>query len=784
MKIIIILLFGVVFVQSVISTVGISTNLKSINSNYDGVDSFLISFAYPDFEIVKDNGKHIIKMDGYNYLSEPGKPLLPSKKILIALPPDSTVESVNFKGLNIRQIPGFYKISPASKILPDCFDFGYEKYLEEIDKEWNENYALTYSSDNPYPNIAGELVSQGTYHKISYVSIIVYPFIYYPVSGKLFVYNSAEIKVNCLNKNSGNLRYDSEIDNEAFKLFVNFDDIRHLYQPYMNSYSKDNYNYVIITSSSLYDSIIVSKFVNWKSNIGFNVKILNITDSLITGQPGFDLAEQIRNFLRNNYVDWGIEYVLLVGNYTNVPMRYCYPDKYNHEFNLSDVFGGEYPTDSYYADLSYSDSDSWDSDGDGFYGEYRDDNPDFLTEVSVGRIPTNNPEQVFYVLEKSMAFEMDTDDWKNNVLHAGAILLFNPILDDGAKGVDYIEKELMSGMSISHYCEQEGVKTSDFQWKPLTEETFTNDWKTGKYGIVNWFGHGWSNKVARWVWVEDADGDNLADSDELEWKDFINVSSEFDDDYPSIIYCKSCVVGYPETCPDDWPEDSRGNLGVDLLIKPSFGTGVAVMSSTRVSYLISQWVTNNIGFEFNKDLIINHLPVGDAFFNAKFNYCQNGTNDKRDYCNKFGYNLYGDPSLMYEGITVEGKPEKPIISGPARGKIGEEYTYYASSSDPDNDNIYYLFNWGDSSNSGWLGPYKSGEECNASHTWNKKGKYEIKVRVKDVNGFISVWSNPLSAKMPSNKVINKLFLNFLQNHPIIYQILQLLMQRFGLNIVY
>ena len=539
MRKIISLLFAAVFIQSVITTVGFSMNLKSFNSSYNSVDSFLISFSYPDFEIIENNGIHTINMEGYNYLSESGKPLLPSKKILIALPPNTIIESVNINGLNIRQIPGFYKIKPASKILPACSDFGCEKYLEEIDKQWNENYILTYSSDKPYPDIAGELISQGTYHKISYISVFVCPFVYHPASGKLFTYDSVEINVNYANRNNENLRYDSEIENEAFKLFINFNDIRHLYQPFFNPSTIDIYNYVIITSNSLYDSVIASNFVNWKSNIGFNVKILNITDSLITSQPGFDLAEQIRNFLRNNYADWGIEYVLLVGNYTNVPMRYCFPDRLNHNFNLSDVFGGEYPTDSYYADLSYADSDSWDSDGDGFYGEFIDDDPDFLTEVSVGRIPTNNPDQVVYVLEKSMAFEMDTGDWKSNVLHAGAILLFNPIFDDGAKGVDHIEKELMTGMSISHYSEQEGVKTSDFSWDPLKEEIFTGDWRTGKYGIVNWYGHGWSNRVARWVWVEDTDGDNRPDSDELEWIDFINVHSELDDDYPSIIYSES-----------------------------------------------------------------------------------------------------------------------------------------------------------------------------------------------------------------------------------------------------
>ncbi len=76
-----------------------------------------------------------------------------------------------------------------------------------------------------------------------------------------------------------------------------------MYKPYFISSlsSFDEYNYVIITSNDLYNSITSSKFIGWKSNLGYNIKIVNITDSLISDQNGFDLAEQIRNFLRNYY---------------------------------------------------------------------------------------------------------------------------------------------------------------------------------------------------------------------------------------------------------------------------------------------------------------------------------------------------------------------------------------------------------------------------------------------------------------------------------------------------
>ena len=117
-----------------------------------------------------------------------------------------------------------------------------------------------------------------------------------------------------------------------------------------------------------------------------------------TFQPGqrlgsSDLAQQIRNFLRSYYGPWSIKYVFLVGSYAAVPMRYCFPDPDNHWHEPSNpsVWVGSVPTDVYYADLSLPDSESWDRDGDGFHGEYEQDNPDFLPEVYVGRIPTDRP---------------------------------------------------------------------------------------------------------------------------------------------------------------------------------------------------------------------------------------------------------------------------------------------------------------------------------------------------------------------------------------------------------
>jgi hypothetical protein len=111
---------------------------------------------------------------------------------------------------------------------------------------------------------------------------------------------------------------------------------------------------------------------------------------------------------------------------------------------------------------------------------------------------------------------------------------------------------------------------------------------------------------------------------------------------------------------------------------------------------------------------------------------------------------------------VNFPPNKPIKpSGPRMGKPGEVYTYSAFSTDPNGDQIYYKFDWGDGTCTSWMGRYRSGSMVNATHAWSKPGTYEVKVKAKDVYGSESPWSDPLSVTMP-RLFIKNLMGRFLQ----------------------
>ncbi len=123
------------------------------------------------------------------------------------------------------------------------------------------------------------------------------------------------------------------------------------------------------------------------------------------------------------------------------------------------------------------------------------------------------------------------------------------------------------------------------------------------------------------------------------------------------------------------------------------------------------------------------------------------------------------------------KPVKP--SGSTSGKLGIEYTYTTITTDPDGDQVYYNWSWGDNTYSEWLGPYDSGINNSAKHIWNNKGTYQIKVKAKDVYDAESDWSDPLLVTMPKNKAINfnyNLLEWLFERYPSLFPILRYLME--------
>ncbi|PNX48506.1 MAG: hypothetical protein BV457_03570 [Thermoplasmata archaeon M9B1D] len=111
---------------------------------------------------------------------------------------------------------------------------------------------------------------------------------------------------------------------------------------------------------------------------------------------------------------------------------------------------------------------------------------------------------------------------------------------------------------------------------------------------------------------------------------------------------------------------------------------------------------------------------------------------------------FGDPEC--DAILYKINPDK-------------EYTFTASSSDPDGQKIFYMWDWGDGNYSEWLDTTK------ATYSWATEDNFEIRVLVKDFYGYESEWSDPFAFSTPKSKTVNPIYWLF-ENFPILSQILK------------
>lgn len=209
--------------------------------------------------------------------------------------------------------------------------------------------------------------------------------------------------------------FSEHVEQIASEVIANYDDAQEWYAPtsklQFEQMSSSTYKYAIICPSTLQHS--VQPLFNWEVCKG-NSPVVVTMEQIESESTGIDRAEKIRNYLRSKLHVWGIEYVLLVGTLSDIPVRY---------YGLPGLDGYKGPTDYYYAELSLPDDQSWDLNQDGIYGERGNDVVDFIAEVNVGRIPWSNPSTVEEICRKIVNFEYSDDlTYKKRVLLAASFL--------------------------------------------------------------------------------------------------------------------------------------------------------------------------------------------------------------------------------------------------------------------------------------------------------------------------------------------------------------------------
>ena len=187
-----------------------------------------------------------------------------------------------------------------------------------------------------------------------------------------------------------------------------------------------------------YDMVIISPIcfseeiqplLDHKNSHGVRT-FLKTTEEIYGVYDGRDTAEQIKYFIKNSKEQFGITYVLLVGNDEKIPVRYSYAR------NGSDSStSGPFISDLYYADIYDSNGSfcSWDSNMNNKFAETSFvehpvmneyiilDQVDLVPDVHIGRLLCTNPNEVNIVVNEIINYERNTanESWFNNILLFG-----------------------------------------------------------------------------------------------------------------------------------------------------------------------------------------------------------------------------------------------------------------------------------------------------------------------------------------------------------------------------
>ncbi|MFH0880437.1 MAG: C25 family cysteine peptidase, partial [Lentisphaerota bacterium] len=483
------------------------------------------------FEFITQNRElPQICMAGFEQDGAPGSPLLPSKTVDIALPPDTDLSTVQLRIVSqaSKEQPGSFSMAPAP---PAGMDRG-----GELSVSWGAAVHIAdgkdlevYGRNAFYPEQPVSIQAVSEMRKWKFARLVFHPLQYNPVEQKLLLNSSLEIELSFSSARTlaaepagrRALLTDTAMDEKAAAMFLNFPEARNGYEQEALALESElrseapstAYDYAIITTAAMTSN--VSKIADFKTHLqsqGFSVIVVTEADyGALAGQAPNGTAEKIRKWLIDHYAAMGLQYALLIGNPDpadpskagdaagDVPMKMCWPRRYNADGYESS------PTDYFYADLTGN----WDLDGDGYYGEYSGDRGtggvDFTPEVYVSRIPVynNNYASANATLQKIITYESDGSSpaWRKKMLLPMALSNYANEDNHGYARSDgrnapkrVIENYLTaSGFSYHVFYEKSGLtpvpNTADYDnasHAGLTKANFLAQWTNG-YGCVFWW---------------------------------------------------------------------------------------------------------------------------------------------------------------------------------------------------------------------------------------------------------------------------------------------------------
>jgi hypothetical protein len=199
---------------------------------------------------------------------------------------------------------------------------------------------------------------------------------------------------------------------------------------------------------------------------------------------------------------------------------------------------------------------------------------------------------------------------------------------------------------------------------------------------------------------------------------------------------------------------------------------VALTENTTDNYY--GWYGNNISESYPFGCLWYSLDDGNTWGNKSSSTNQNNIAEWAYQNNnpRFDENITWDMCFKTYG-RENMAPGATSISGQAQGKAGISYEYTFNAVDPDEDDVLYTIDWGDTKTIK-TDFNASGKDVKLSHSWDKSGTFTIKVKAQDIDGLEGP-ETTLKVKMPRSKISELTFIERLLNlFPFLQKLLGLL----------
>lgn len=447
--------------------------------------SLMLSFDFSRPFVTMTLNYHSVTMSGLPSYGDPGEPVLPFRLVRVLVPQSKDVESISVYPGSMVRLTGRFSVDYGKAPLPISAN------TTVLDKPSE----AIYNSADPFPSQICSQESEQYLRGYKILLLRLHPVTYVPKTGELHYYCrlTLNLKLKETSEVSPYFRGLQE-DAELVRSLVENPNATATYDTVASAMTMaisgpiQSYDYVIVTNGALNSSF--QPLINWKIGKGLKAKTVLVEDIMKdprynsngafgdgTGNPMFnDTQAHIRNFIKDAYLDWGIEYVLLGGDDGIIPVRgiYDYAGNYT-DYNI--------PCDMYYGALDGS----WDKNNDTIFGEAvyhwngpenatADEEADFFAEVYIGRATVDTPQEAANFASKTIAYEQSPQASSLN-----KTLVVGQTLDDvtqGANGEDTVT-DIVPQYTTTRLYDRDGTYSS---------AAVKNELNSGPH-IVNHDGH-------------------------------------------------------------------------------------------------------------------------------------------------------------------------------------------------------------------------------------------------------------------------------------------------------